>query len=125
VTLAADPGFPRLAEVAERCANITAKAGEEPGPTDTALFTEPAERDLAAAFERAAAALPAGDALLAAEDALRLAAALRDPLDRFFREVFVNAEDVAVRRNRLRLLGGISATLARLGDLGKAARSTR
>ena len=43
-------------------------------------------------------------------------AGLRAPLDRFFDVVTVNAEDAALRRNRLRLLSRVRATLSRVAD---------
>jgi glycyl-tRNA synthetase beta chain len=44
---------------------------------------------------------------------------LRAPLDAFFDEVTVNAEDEGLRANRLRLLGEISAVCEHVADLGK------
>ncbi len=83
---------------------------------DSGLLVEPAERDVVAALDRAG---PAIDAALAEDDhqaALSAAAELDAPLQRFFEDVLVMAEDSAVRANRLRLLLDVRDTVGRLGD---------
>ena len=60
--------------------------------------------------------------LLAAEDfagAMTELAALREPVDAFFDRVTVNADDPAVRRNRLALLDEIVATMNRVADFSR------
>ena len=44
---------------------------------------------------------------------------LRKPVDKFFDEVTVNAEDQALRANRLRLLAQLGATLGKVADFSK------
>jgi glycyl-tRNA synthetase beta chain len=68
-----------------------------------------AERDLAAALESARHATD--DALGAGDYAAVLArlAQLQSPVDAFFENVLVNAEDPAVRANRLALLAQLKA----------------
>ena len=39
---------------------------------------------------------------------------LREPIDRFFEQVFVMVEDTRVRDNRLRLLSAIARTMTRI-----------
>ena len=46
-------------------------------------------------------------------------AALRGPVDAFFEKVTVNAEDMSLRANRLRLLNAIKATLEGVADFSK------
>ena len=46
-------------------------------------------------------------------------ARLRGPVDAFFDDVTVNADDAALRRNRLRLLAQITATLEQVADFSK------
>lgn len=46
-------------------------------------------------------------------------ARLRQPVDSFFDKVTVNAEDAALRINRLRLLAGIGAAMGDVADFGK------
>jgi glycyl-tRNA synthetase beta chain len=118
--LAADASFGRLLEVAERCRNITKKAepAEATGAdVESALLAEPAERALAEVWFGVRKSLPAAPAALSRDDAARVAHALAEPLHRFFAEVFVNAEDAAVRRNRLALLRQIDGELQRFADL--------
>jgi len=51
--------------------------------------------------------------------ALQALAALQAPVDAFFEQVMVNAEDPALRRNRLALLGGLHALMNRVADLSQ------
>ena len=90
-----------------------------PATYDAGALAEPAERALAEAFDgvrsRAAKAAADGDYT----SALLALAELREPADRFFDEVLVMAEDDAVRRNRLALLGTIREAFLRVADLSK------
>ena len=52
-------------------------------------------------------------------EAMQAVAALRAPVDAFFDRVTVNADNPALRANRLCLLAGIGATLARVADFAK------
>ncbi|KZC35173.1 hypothetical protein RHOFW104R3_14315 [Rhodanobacter denitrificans] len=96
-----------------------AEPGAQPidGVVDPALFEADAERDLAEALAAArhetAAALEAGDytAVLA-----RLSQ-LQAPVDAFFDSVLVNADDPAVRMNRLALLGQLKARFGAVADI--------
>jgi len=90
----------------------------EPGDVDPSLFQEGAERQVFDALERARE--PIGAVTQRDfETAFAAAAALAQPLERFFEDVLVMAEDEAVRRNRLRLLLDVRDTLGRLGDLSQ------
>ncbi len=115
--LSAAPGFPRLLEVAERCRNITKKSGAPAAVVDVALLREDAEKALHDVWAPLAAALPRAPEPLSRDDAVRIAAVLADPLHRFFEEVFVNAEDPALRTNRHALLREIDGALLRFADL--------
>ncbi len=107
-----------------RAGNILAieekKDGAAYGPdADPAAFAVEAEHALHEAL-RGAGAAAAG--ALAAEDfgaATAALASLRAPVDRFFDEVTVNAEDDALRANRLRLLAGIRAATAGVADFSR------
>ncbi|AXS39544.1 glycine--tRNA ligase subunit beta [Breoghania sp. L-A4] len=82
-------------------------------------LTEQAEIDLAAAIESARA--DARDAV-AAEDfgaAMTALARLRGPVDRFFDDILVNAEDALVRENRLKLLNEIREATRTVADFSK------
>jgi glycyl-tRNA synthetase beta chain len=88
---------------------------------DPARLVEPAEQALAAALDavapRAEAAFAAGD-LTASLQAL---AALKAPVDAFFDAVMVNAEDPALRANRLALLRALHRAMNRVADLARLA----
>jgi glycyl-tRNA synthetase beta chain len=112
-----------LAAANKRVANILRKQAEEAGAppigrtVDPACFEAEAERDLAdalaAARQDSAAAEAAGDyaAVLA-----RLAQ-LQVPVDAFFDNVLVNAEDPAVRANRLALLNQLKSQFSTVADI--------
>ena len=51
--------------------------------------------------------------------AMEAMARLRQPVDAFFDNVTVNAEDAALRENRLNLLSAIGTTLSRVADFSK------
>ena len=96
--------FVPLATAFKRVQNILAQAGELGGEVDPALVTEDAERALASDYFQARGML---DDLIGRRhwgEALAVMASLGPPLDRFFTEVMVMAEDPAVRGNRLALL---------------------
>ncbi|MDV7400560.1 hypothetical protein RZS08_54595, partial [Arthrospira platensis SPKY1] len=79
------------------------------------------EKALHAAMQ---AAVSAADAKFAAGDhtgSLQAMAALRGPVDAFFDGVMVNAEDPALRANRLGLLRALHEAMNRVADLSKLA----
>ncbi len=89
------------------------------GAHDAALLREPAERALADALARAGETAAAAVAREDFEGAMRALAALRAPVDAFFDDVTVNAPDPALRRNRLKLLGGLRRTTLAAADLSR------
>ncbi len=106
-----------------RAANIL--AAEEKKGTRVAdavsldLLSEHEEKVLAGAIDRAEMEL---DAALAVENyshAMTALAELRIPVDAFFETVLVNAEDEAVRANRLALLDRIRAATRRVADFSR------
>ena len=119
---AALPEAAPLAAANKRVGNILRKSDEVPGTApDAALYAEDAERALAAAL---AAVAPRAEAAFAAGDhaaSLQALAALKGPVDAFFDAVMVNAEDVALRRNRLALLAQLHAAMNRVADLSRLA----
>jgi len=102
---AALPEAEALAAANKRIRNILRKAeGAIPGMVDPALLAEPAESELAEAVE---AAIDDSNASLHQKDyvsVLARLARLRPQVDAFFDAVMVNAEDPALRGNRLALL---------------------
>lgn len=86
---------------------------------DGTLFRSNEERMLAGALADAEAE---AEACLAAEDfagAMRAVAALRPAVDAFFDAVTVNADDPALRANRLRLLARLRRTTRTVADLDR------
>ncbi|MBL8344349.1 MAG: glycine--tRNA ligase subunit beta [Rubrivivax sp.] len=124
---AAMPESASLAAANKRVGNILRKSdgGEDATLTapavDAALLVEPAERELHAALgivaPRAEQAFAAGDLA----GSLRELAALKAPVDAFFDKVMVNAEDPALRRNRLALLALLHRAMNRVADLSRLA----
>lgn len=89
------------------------------GAVDPARLAEPEEKAL---YEAIAAARGAAEAAVAVEDfeaAMTALAGLRRPVDAFFEKILVNADDPAVRRNRLTLLAGIRAATHTVADFSK------
>ncbi|MCP5285989.1 MAG: glycine--tRNA ligase subunit beta [Burkholderiaceae bacterium] len=119
---AALPEAAPLAAANKRVGNILRKSDEVPGTLpDAALYAEDAERALAAALAEVA---PRADAAFAAGDhaaSLQALAALKAPVDAFFDAVMVNADDTALRRNRLALLAQLHGAMNRVADLSKLA----
>ena len=99
------PEAEALAAANKRIRNILKKAeGAIPDTVDAKLFSEPAERELHDAVTQAIADT---DDALAKRDyvaVLGRLARLRPQVDAFFDGVMVNADDPAVRGNRLALL---------------------
>lgn len=94
-------------------------AGAFAGGADPALFVEPAEQALGAAVERARQAAGAAIAREDFEGAMAALAALRGPVDAFFEAILVNAEDPALRRNRLKLLDSIREATRAVADFSR------
>jgi glycyl-tRNA synthetase beta chain len=108
----AQEDFEHLAVAFKRAKNIlTQQAGSaviEPG-----LFASDAERELHGAVTRLAGADGGYEARL------RALASLRAPVDRFFDDVLVMAEDPRVRANRLALLHQALSLFYRIADISK------
>jgi glycyl-tRNA synthetase beta chain len=121
-SFAALPEAASLAAANKRVGNILKKVeGKVPTAVDAALLQEPAERALAQAL---ATVGPQADSLFEQHDhaaSLQALAALKAPVDAFFDGVMVNAEDPALRANRLALLAGLQAAMNRVADLSKLA----
>jgi glycyl-tRNA synthetase beta chain len=116
------PESPSLAAANKRVGNILKKAEGEVGMTaDPARFVEAAESALFAALGEIA---PRADAAFAAGDyttSLQVLAALKVPVDDFFDHVMVNADDPALKANRLALLNQLHRTMNRVADLSRLA----
>jgi len=113
-------GFDPLAAAFKRVENILRKADAvQDAAVDPALFSHASEEALHAASQSVAARVKdlmrQGDL----DSALGVIAGLRDPVDAFFNDVMVMADDPAVRRNRLALLASISAIFGRIADFSQ------
>ncbi len=119
---AALPEAAPLAAANKRVANILKKSeGGAAAAVDAALLVEPAEAALHAALADLA---PQADRLFEGGDlagSLQVLAALKAPVDAFFDGVMVNADDAALRANRLALLGTLHASMNRVADLARLA----
>lgn len=119
---AALPESESLAAANKRVSNILKKAdGDVAEQVDAALFTDPAEKALHAALvEIERIARPAFDRrdFTASLQAL---AALKAPVDAFFDQVMVNADDPKIRVNRLGLLAILRSAMNRVADLSRLA----
>ncbi len=119
---AALPEAASLAAANKRVGNILKKVeGERPTALHPELLQEAAEQALAAVI---AEVQPAADRLFEQHDytgSLQRLAALKAPVDAFFDDVMVNAEDPALRANRLALLGRLHAAMNRVADLSRLA----
>ncbi len=91
------------------------------GAHDPALLVLPAEKDLADVLAAAGAAARERVAREDFEGAMRALAALRAPVDAFFLDVTVNADDAALRLNRLRLLNELREAMHGVADFSKVA----
>ncbi len=116
------PEAPALAAANKRVGNILKKAEVE-GPVDAhvrpALLAEQAEKDLFAALQRF---VPEADAQYDAGDytaSLQTLAVLRAPVDAFFDDVMVNAEQLDLRLNRQGLLKSLHKAMNRVADLSR------
>ena len=117
---AALPEAEALAAANKRVGNILKKVEGAVAPGfDNALLHEPAEQALAATLlvvkADAEAAFERGDYT----SSLHALAKLRTPVDAFFNDVMVNAEDPALRANRLGLLATLHHAMNRVADISK------
>ncbi|MFM0607131.1 glycine--tRNA ligase subunit beta [Paraburkholderia sediminicola] len=119
---AALPEAASLAAANKRISNILKKSESATnGGVQVTLLTEAAEKALHAQLEQVA---PRVQSQLAARDytgALTALAALREPVDTFFNDVMVNAEDPALRANRLALLGALHQQMNCVADISRLA----
>lgn len=113
---------PALAAANKRVGNILKKVeGEVKAEVNPNLLQEPAEIALNEALSQVK---PVADSAFENGDyttSLKSLAALKAPVDAFFDNVMVNAEDVALKANRLGLLATLHQAMNRVADLSKLA----
>jgi glycyl-tRNA synthetase beta chain len=118
---AALPESPALAAANKRIGNVLKKAGEVDAHVNAALFKEDAEQALYAVMQKL---LPESEAQFNAGDytaSLQTLAALRSPVDAFFDDVMVNAEEMDLRLNRQGMLKKLHEAMNRVADLSALA----
>jgi glycyl-tRNA synthetase beta chain len=121
--LASDDGA-NLLIAARRASNIAGIEAKKDGasydaPVDAALLAQGEEKEL---FARLSGVEQAVRKSVGVEDfaaAMRALASLRGPLDAFFDKVTVNADDAALRANRLKLLSQIRRTTMLVADFAR------
>jgi glycyl-tRNA synthetase beta chain len=118
---AALPEASALAAANKRIGNILKKVDAVDGHVAINLLKEPAEIAL---FEAMQICATQANQLFEAGDyaqSLKSLAALRVPVDAFFDDVMVNAEELDLRLNRLGLLTSLHQAMNRVADLSKLA----
>jgi glycyl-tRNA synthetase beta chain len=119
---AALPESNSLAAANKRIGNILKKSDRATATSfNPSLLVEPAEKSLASALHFAG---PLADKLFDNGEyaaSLRELAVLKAPVDAFFDSVMVNADDPALRANRLALLQSLHRAMNRVADLSKLA----
>ena len=100
--------------------NILDKSGRS-GEVDASLFSQDEERSLHAAIASLTPVVDERVSRAEFEPALVALAGVRGEVDAFFDKVLVNAEDLAVRANRLALLTGLERLLNRVADISRLA----
>jgi glycyl-tRNA synthetase beta chain len=115
------PESAALAAANKRIGNILKKADDVDAHVSPVLLVESAEKNL---FDAMRTVLPVAQALWEAGDytaSLQSLAELRTPVDVFFEDVMVNAEQLDLRLNRLGLLKSLHVAMNRVADLSKLA----
>ncbi|MEF1255197.1 glycine--tRNA ligase subunit beta [Vibrio sp. M260112] len=107
-----------LAAANKRVGNILAKFdGELAAEIDLALLQEDAEKSLAESVEVMTEALEPAFATGNYQEALSKLADLREPVDAFFDNVMVMADDEALKTNRLTLLNNLRNLFLQIADI--------
>ncbi len=113
------PEATALAAANKRVSNILGKldSAHRFGEVSTNLLQEPAEIALAENLETLSTVADGHLANGEYREALASLASLREPVDRFFDDVMVNAEDDALRNNRLDLLKRLRDQFLQVADI--------
>ncbi len=119
------PEATALAAANKRVSNILSKQGNvgEPFGVSEDLLTEPAEIQLSAAIAASRPGFEAHMAEGAYTEALAELAGLQGPVDSFFDDVMVMADDETLRNNRLGLLASLQQLFLQVADISQLAPS--
>jgi glycyl-tRNA synthetase beta chain len=123
--------FRQLATVFKRVRNIAREypdaefaADEANGPAIDGVLVEPAEKALAAEIEQRRPVIEAAGAKGSGfREAYLEAAHFAPVVGKFFEEVFVMSDDLAIRKARLRLLKRLETLILTLGDISEIVAS--
>ncbi|MFN8703266.1 MAG: glycine--tRNA ligase subunit beta [Rhodospirillales bacterium] len=121
--LASDDGA-NLLIAARRASNIAGIEAKKDGasydaPVDAGLLAQAEETELFARLSEVEASVRKAVGVEDFAAAMRALASLRAPLDAFFDKVTVNADDAALRANRLKLLSQIRRTTMLVADFAR------
>ena len=111
------PEAQSLAAANKRVSNLLAKYEGELGAIAAHYFDSPSEFALYSAIQQASQAVKPLAAERRYSDALARLASLKEPVDSFFEQVLVNADDANVRANRYALLGQLRALFLGVADI--------
>jgi glycyl-tRNA synthetase beta chain len=114
--------FARAYTAYDRASRLAERSDGAAATLDSKLATEEAEVALIAALGEASPRIEAAVGERDFASALAAAAELGPPVDRFFDDVLVMAEDASIRANRLRLLLDVRDAVGTLGDLSQIPR---
>jgi glycyl-tRNA synthetase beta chain len=113
------PDAASLAAANKRIGNLLKKAEDVLGSVNPSLLTEAAERALAETIAQlqpvAQQQFDSGDYILAMQTLSRA----REPVDAFFNDIMVMADDRAIRNNRLALLAQLHALMNQVADISR------
>jgi glycyl-tRNA synthetase beta chain len=114
------PEAAALAAANKRIVNILKKSTEQiSGAVNPALLDEAAEKTLFAEVEKLTPMIEAQMTTGDYTTALKTLANVRSAVDAFFTDVMVNADDVAIRANRLALLARLAALMNCVADISR------
>ena len=122
-TMRASEDFQALAVLFKRVKNI-ARELKESASLDRSALTEPAEQALLAELDTRRPRIEAASAAHEYKKAFIEIAALRAPVDRFFTEVFVMADDARLRTARLKLMAELRDLIVDLADISEIVPQT-
>ncbi len=117
MTISDQPAFTVLAGSFKRVRNIIKKHSAT--EVDESLLEEGAEKELFAALQNTTAQCEPFLQKRDYDQALLAILAMKEPVDKFFDDVMVMADDQNIRNNRLALLTGVSKLFLRIGDFSR------
>ncbi len=115
------PEAPSLAAANKRLSNLLKKVSDLPAALNPAALKEDAEKTLLNQIQSIAPVVDQFVALGEYGQALSTLATLKAPVDRFFEEIMVMADDLEVRRQRLALLSNLHHLMNQVADISRLA----